>query len=139
MLVRVLALGAVLGVVSRLEEVTPGFDAGISSDGLWLAAAFAAGVWRGPLAGAAALTAANLAYYAFIGATEPGVRLASVAGRPAHWFLLGIAGGAVCGAAGALWARWGAPARIATAVLLMGLLLSGAATDLRQALWPLLP
>lgn len=103
-----IASGLVLGVVSRIEEVAGGFDAGISSNLTWLMTAFAAGAlagsavdWSG-LAGAAALTAANTSYYVWIAATEQATELHAVAGPVAPWFALGVTGGFVFGAAGSL-------------------------------------
>ena len=79
--------GAVLGVLSRVEETTDGLSAGVSANATWLGVAFAVGglgrrasLPRAAGSVALALTAANLAYYSWIGATEPGVELASVAG-----------------------------------------------------------
>lgn len=102
-----LAAGLVLGVVSRVEEVTAGFDAGISTNLTWLATAFLVGAVAGELArsavaGAVALTAANAGYYAYVLATEPGRPLASVAGPVERWLALGVSAGIVFGAAGAL-------------------------------------
>lgn len=106
---RWVALGAALGVLSRVEEVTAGFSAGISSNSAWALAAFAAGAtapraWAGAAAvGAVALSAANAGYYAWIALTEPGTDLASVAGAPARWLVLGLVGGFVLALAGHLW------------------------------------
>jgi hypothetical protein len=91
--------GAVLGVLSRIEETTDGFSAQISTNTTWLGVAFAVGVAARPrasparaaLAGALALTAANAAYYAWIAATEPGTALAGVAGPPVVGLALGAA------------------------------------------------
>src|SRR5687767_8493500 len=93
--------GVLLGVVSRVEEVEP-FALGISTDSTWLAAAFAAGALRGTVAGAVAMTAANVAYYVYIDATEAaGVDyLSTTVGR---WLLLGLAGAAVFGFLGHHW------------------------------------
>lgn len=101
-----LAAGATLGVASRVEEVSTAIDAGISTNFTWLAVAFLAGAraaslpWSG-LAGAACLTLANAAYYAWVLVTEPGRPLADVAGPVDRWFALGATGGFVLGAAGA--------------------------------------
>lgn len=102
-------IGLLLGVVSHLEE-TRGFDVGINSDGTWIAAAFVAGsAGRGALT----LTVANAAYYA-AGATTP----------VWWWFALGVAGGALFGAAGVAW-RTGRPAiRFAAALALGGVLIA---------------
>jgi hypothetical protein len=113
----VLFLGAVLGVASAFEEARGGFDIGISSDGLWLAFAFACGArarsWSSALVrGVAGLTAANLAYYA-VGGGAP---------SPGLWLALGLGGGLVFGAAGRLW-RAGSPAvRVAAVFALAGVL-----------------
>ena len=103
--------GAVLGVLSRIEETTVGLSLGVSANATWLGVAFAVGVLhrrvapvRAACAGALTLTAANLAYYAWIALTQPGVELASVAGSPVLWLALGVGGGAVFGGAGRLWA-----------------------------------
>lgn len=94
--------GVVLGVVSRVDEVTVDSDV-ISSNLTWLATAFAVGaLGPGAAAGVVALTAANAGYYAYVLASEPGRPLASVAGPVERWFALGIAAGVVFGAAGAL-------------------------------------
>ena len=94
----VIVFGCLLGAASAFEEATPGFDIGISSDGLWLAVAFACGAmakeWRSTLRrGPAMLTAANLTYYA-VGGSAP---------NPGFWLVLGVGGGLVFGAAGQLW------------------------------------
>ena len=102
-----IAAGLALGAVSRVEEVTGGFDLGISTNFTWLALAFGAGAlagelaWSG-LAGAVALTAANGGYYAWIVLTEQGTPLDAVAGPVERWFALGVTGGFVFGVAGAL-------------------------------------
>jgi hypothetical protein len=135
-MLRVLAAGLVLGVLSRIEETVDGLSAGVSSDGAWLGAAAVAGVLaasprRGALAGALALTAANLGYYAWIATAEPGTPLAAVAGPPARWFALGLAGGAVFGAAGGAWRTGPPPVRIAAALLLAGVLVADGITAVR--------
>lgn len=139
-----LVAGALLGVLSRIEETTDGLSLGVSANSTWLAVAFAAGMGaRGAavapaaLAGAVALTAANLAYYAWIAVLEPGVDLAAVAGSPLRWFVLGASGGAVFGLAGWLWARGRGTTRVLASLPLAGVLvadgipalLGGAATD----------
>jgi hypothetical protein len=118
--------GALLGVLSRIEE-TSGWPVALSTNATWLATAFAAGALhrrcaaaRATLAGSATLTAANLAYYATVALAEPGVDLTKVAGPPARWIALGVAGGAVLAAAGWLWARTRGPARVAAALPLSG-------------------
>ena len=118
--------GIALGVCSRIEEITAGFSLGISSNGAWLALAFVLGICAASPAGAAAagalaLTLANLGYYAWIAATEPGRDLAIVAGPPAEWFLLGAGGGMVFGWAGRAWRAAAGPFRR----LVAGLLLAG--------------
>lgn len=103
-----LAAGLVLGALSRVEEVHEGFDLGVSTNFTWLGAAFLVGAlvvagveWSG-LAGALALSTANVGYYAWILATEPGRPLDAVAGPVERWFALGVTGGFVLGFAGAL-------------------------------------
>ena len=102
------AAGLVLGVVSRVEEVVDGFDLGVSSNVTWLMTAFFVGALAGTayewsaLAGAVALTAANTGYYAWIAATEQVTELHAVAGPVESWYALGVTGGCVFGAAGAL-------------------------------------
>jgi hypothetical protein len=104
---RAIAGGLALGVASRVEETVDGFDVGISSNLAWLATAFAVGAlvaeieWSG-LAGAVALTAANSSYYAWIATVEGSRELDGVAGAVEPWFALGVTGGFVFGAAGAL-------------------------------------
>jgi hypothetical protein len=119
--------GAVLGVLSRVEETTEGMSFGVSANATWLGVAFTVGVLgrraslpRTACAGALALTAANLAYYAWIGATEPGVELASVAGSPLTWLALGAGGGAVFGVAGRVWAGAAGMTRVAASLPLAG-------------------
>ena len=114
-----LIAGVVLGTASALEESTSGFDIGISTDGLWLAVAFAfgagaAGVGTAAPCGAAALTIANLAYYAAGGGAPD----------PLGWFALGLGGGAFFGAAGAVFRRGPAPARLAAIMALSGVLIA---------------
>ncbi len=135
-MLRALVAGLVLGVLSRIEETTGGFSAGISSDGAWLVAAalagaLAASLRRGAVAGALALTAANVGYYLWIAATDPGTPLAAVAGPPGRWFALGVAGGAVFGAAGGGW-RTGPPVvRLGAALLLAAVLIADGITGVR--------
>lgn len=118
--------GALVGVLSRIEE-TSHWPAALSTNATWLATAFAAGAAhrrfgprRAALAGAATLTAANLAYYATVALAEPGVDLTQVAGPPARWLALGVAGGAVFALAGRLWMRHRGVARVAVALPLAG-------------------
>jgi hypothetical protein len=114
-----LLAGLLLGVLSRVDE-TEALVLPVSDDATWIAAAFAAGALRpraAVAAGVGTLTAANLAYYAWIAATEPGVPLQSVAGSPWHWLALGALTGAVFGPAGALATRGTAPLRAAAIVL----------------------
>ena len=42
-MLRIVVAGVMLGVLSRVEEVTGGLDAGISENATWLAAAAVAG------------------------------------------------------------------------------------------------
>ena len=99
----VVAIGALLGILSRVEERTSGVSAGISSSAMWIAAAFAAGATApdargGAARGALTLSVANLGYYGLILATES-TDPAAVAGAPSLWLILGLTGGAVFGAA----------------------------------------
>jgi len=124
----IVLLGSVLlGVLSRIEEVTPGFSAGISSNSAWVVAAFLTGaLCRGPLtaaaAAAAAMTTANLSYYALYALTEPGVPLEAAAGRPAMWLALGLATGAVFAPAGQRWVAGGPAVRLAASLPLAAVL-----------------
>lgn len=139
-----LIAGALLGIASRIEETTDGLSLGISANSTWLVVAFLAGVAhrgspaaRAGAAGALALTAANLAYYAWIGALEPQQELAAVAGSPLRWLALGAGGGAVFGCAGWLWARDRGAIRVLASLPVAGVLiadgipalLGGALTD----------
>jgi hypothetical protein len=94
-----IAIGIVLGVISRVEETT-GFSAGISSDSAWCATAF---LVASPLRGIAALSAANAGYYAWIALTQPALPLEAAAGPVHVWLGLGVLTGAVFGAAGGAW------------------------------------
>ena len=117
MIAAALAAGAVLGVLSRIEEVTPGLSAGVSSHSAWVAVAFGAGaVARGGLrsaavAAVAAMSAGNAGYYAWIAVTEPDTPLAAAAGEPLGWVAAGILTGVVFGPAGRLWAGAGRAGR----------------------------
>jgi len=137
----VVLAGTLLGVASRVEETTTGLSLGLSSDSAWLAAAYLAGATgvasNGALRGAAALTAANGGYYAWIALTEPATPIA-VAGPPLIWLLFGLTGGALLGVTGALWrgagpgavrALWAAP--LATVLIVDGAsaLAGGARSD----------
>jgi hypothetical protein len=137
--VPVLLAGVLLGVLSRVEERVDGFSLGISSDGTWILVAAAAGTLAvvaprriavaallGALAGAAVLTAANAGYYALILALEPGTPPEAIAGPPGRWFVLGVSGGAVFGALGAVW-RHGPPwPRVAAATVIGAVLIADA-------------
>ena len=108
-----IAGGFALGLLSRLEEATPGFYLAISTSSVWLAAAFAAG-WGGrrpwPAAGLGALTlsSANAGYY-----------LRGVYGPMERWVLLGLIAGAVFGGLGHACRSGAAPWRqLAVAALL---------------------
>ena len=135
-----IAAGVVLGAVSRVEEVAGGFDLGISTNFTWLAVAFLVGAkageiaWSG-VAGAAALTVANGGYYAWILLTEPGRPLEEVAGPVERWFALGVTGGLVLGAAGALLSSRSRALRAAACLPLAALLVA----ERVPALAPLLP
>ncbi len=98
-----IALGALLGVLSRAEERTGGVGMSlISTDTTWCALGFAcARSWRAVLA----LTAANAAYYAYVAIDQPQVRLAAVAGPVERWVALGIVTGVVFGALGGMFRR----------------------------------
>lgn len=139
-----LVAGAALGVLSRIEETTDGLSFGVSANATWLGLAFALGVVhrraalpRATAAGALSLTAANLAYYAWIAATQPDIELASVAGSPLTWLALGVGGGAVFAAAGRLWTSAAGMTRVLASLPLAGVciaegipaVLGGPATD----------
>lgn len=130
--------GAVLGVLSRVEETTDGLSAGVSANATWLGVAFVVGVVqrrtslaRAAVAGVLALTAANLAYYAWIAATEPGVELASVAGSPLIWLALGVGGGAVFATTGRLWIASSATTRVLASLPLAGVCIADGIFALR--------
>ncbi len=132
-----LAAGALFGALSRIEEVAEGFSAGISSNSAWLVVAALAGLAmataaRAAALGAAVLTVANLAYYAWIGVTEPSTDLAQVAGPPATWFVLGLSGGAVFGALGFGWRAGDPRVRLGAALLIAGLLIADGITGVRE-------
>ena len=122
------AAGLALGALSRVEELTNGFSAGISSDSCWVATAFvvgalAGGAPRAAAAGALALTIANLSYYAWSKLHDPAVAFADVAGPVLPWFAFGLAGGCVFGVAGHVWRTTpSAPLRLAAALLLAGVM-----------------
>jgi hypothetical protein len=123
------AAGVALGVASRIEETAEGFSAGISSNRLWILAAFAVGAAARSVAGGAALgvlalTAANAGYYAWVAVTEPGRPLSSVAGPVIDWILVGLAAGVVFGAAGHLWRRGARKWRWMAALALGGVLIA---------------
>ena len=108
MIALALAGGALLGILSRAEEVTPGLSLGLSSDSAWVAAAFAVGArahgWRGAaLLSTGTMCAANGGYYAWIVLTEPGTPLVAAAGDPWAWVVAGVLTGVVFGVAGRLW------------------------------------
>lgn len=116
---RLLLAGALLGVLSRVDE-TAAIALPVSDNATWILAAVLAGLLvsrRPSAAGAVVLTAANLAYYAWIAVTGPGLPLGDVAGSPWHWLVLGVLTGTVFGAAGGL-ARRGRPAVAAAALVL---------------------
>lgn len=132
-----LAAGALLGALSRIEEVAEGFSAGISSNSAWLVVAALAGLAmataaRAAALGGAVLTVANLAYYVWIVATEPGTVPAEVAGPPERWFALGVAGGAVFGTLGYAWRTGGRAVRLGAALLIAGLLIADGITGVRE-------
>ena len=143
MIAAALAAGALLGVLSRIEEVTPGLSAGISSHSAWVAVAFGAGaaarggLSRAALTATAAMSAGNAGYYAWIAATEPGMPLTAAAGDPLGWVAAGILTGVVFGPAGRLWAGAGPAGRALVALPLSAVLvhegadalLGGPATD----------
>jgi hypothetical protein len=115
--VLVLAFGLLLGVLSRVEEVTDGLSLGISSDSAWCAAAFAAGSAR---RGALLLTAANAGYYAWIAVLQPELPLAAAAGPVEAWLGLGLAAGVVFGVTGGAWRRGaGLPVAVPLALVLV--------------------
>lgn len=89
-----IALGVLLGVLSRVEETVDGFFLAISTDTTWCAAAFLAGR---PLRAVLTLTAANAGYYACVALTQPELPLSAVAGSPWRWVALGVAAGVFFG------------------------------------------
>ena len=89
-----------------------------------------AAVGRAAAAGALSLTAATLAYYAWIAATQPDLALASVAGSPLTWLALGAGGGAVFGAAGRVWAGTGGMTRVLASLPLAGVCVAEGITAL---------
>ena len=99
-----LLAGAALGVLSRIDETSDAI-AFVSTHVTWVLAAFLA---RGAVRGAALLTVANVAYYAWIATTEPGTPL-TVAGSVEHWFVTGVAAGALFGYLGARRRAWTLP------------------------------
>ena len=123
-----LAAGVVLGVLSRIEEVTPGLSAGVSSHSAWVAVAFLTGasvrgaLRRAALAATAAMSGGNAGYYAWIAVTEPGMPLAAAAGSPLRWVAAGILTGVVFGPAGRLWAGAGPAGRALAALPLAAVL-----------------
>jgi hypothetical protein len=134
------AAGVAIGALSRIEEVADGFDAGISSNSLWVALAFAAGIASRSVAGGAgagtlALSAANAGYYAWVALTEPERPLDSVAGPVLPWVLLGVAAGVVFGGAGRLW-RAGPAGRRWAASLVPAAFAVGEVTGWNQWLLP---
>lgn len=128
----VLLAGLALGVLSRVDETTDGLTLLASENATWLGLAFLAGT---PRRGAAALTAANASYYAWIAATEPGQDLDAVAGPVWWWVVLGLAAGAVLGALGRA-ARQGATRHRWGALGLGAVALAAAQTGLLDALLP---
>ncbi|WP_205698577.1 DUF6518 family protein [Conexibacter sp. SYSU D00693] len=129
------AAALALGVLSRVEERAAGVSLGLSSDAAWVTAAFAAGAVAGrggaALRGAVALTVANAAYYLTILLTES-IPPHVAAGSPARWFVLGVAGGAVFGVAGAAWARGAPTVRAAGAVACGGVLIADGASAITR-------
>jgi hypothetical protein len=131
-------LGVTLGILSRIEETTGGFSVGISSNATWLAAAFLVGalqrgrgVGYSAAAGGLTLTIANVAYYGWIAATEPGVALTSVAGPPERWLALGTAGGACLAATGRFWVTERGGLRLLAAAPLAGVCITEGITAAR--------
>ena len=137
-MVVVLVCGVALGALSRIHEGTSALSV-VSTHPTWLLAAVLAGAFArtlgsGALAGAAALTAANAGYYALVAVSED-VPLASVAGSPGRWVVLGVAGGAAFGLAGAVARRRPGLAR-AAALAGVGAVLAGDAAGMFSALLP---
>ena len=85
-----IAIGLLLGVLSRVEETVDGFFLAISTNPTWCAVAFLAGR---PLRAVLTMTAANAGYYAYVAITQPELPLAAVAGSPLRWLALGVATG----------------------------------------------
>lgn len=125
--------GAALGALSRFEEATPGFYAGISSSTAWLAAAFAAGAGArraedATAHGALTLTIANGAYY-LRGTYDPVEK----------WLVLGVAGGVVFGWLGSTCRHAGAPWRQLAATVMLGVAAFELAGIQTRAFGPALP
>jgi hypothetical protein len=117
-----LVAGLLLGILSRVEELTDGFFLA-STHATWVLAPFAAGLLctdprRGAVQGAVLLTAANVGYYAFSAVAQPEVPLEAVAGSVPHWFAAGVAAGLVLGTLGGLTPRApiAAPAPVAAVI-----------------------
>ena len=85
-----IAIGVLLGVLSRVEETVDGLFLAISTNTTWCAVAFLAGR---PLRAVATMTAANAGYYAYVAIDRPGLELSAVAGSPLRWLALGVAAG----------------------------------------------
>lgn len=134
---RAVLAGVALGVLSRIDETTAS-PLPVSDNATWVLAALLAGALasaRPVRAAVVVVTAANLAYYAWIAMTEPGVPLGSVAGSPLHWVALGMATGVVFGAAGAV--MRGGP--LAVRGVALALPLTAVALDRAGALERLMP
>ena len=91
-----LAAGILLGILSRVEEKSPGLDVGLSSNSAWVATAFVLGLCsRSPrqaaALGALSLTAANLAFYGWIYVREPRARFEHAIEPAEMWLVLGLA------------------------------------------------
>jgi hypothetical protein len=115
----VLVAGTALGAASAAEEATSGFDIGLSTDGLWLAVAFAFGAlarsWAlAAFCGGAVLTIANAAYYAAGGGASDAIA----------WFAMGIGGGIFFGIAGWVFRNRGGLLRLGAVLCLAGVLLA---------------
>lgn len=127
-------VGAALGVAGQTgSDLHPGMRWVVALGVPWLVTAFVAGALlggrlRGAFAGATALVVGTLIYYALrlaLGGGGPlggGVLDMRGAAVVVGWCAAAVAGGAVFGAAGAMWRSGGAGAHMAGAALVSGAL-----------------
>lgn len=133
-----IALGLALGVIGQLApDLDPRLYWFVALGVPWLATAFAAGALlgdrlRGAVAGAVALVAGTLAYYAlrvaFGGGGPLGEHGVVLRGAPVviGWCVAATVGGAAFGLAGALWRRGGTVANVVGTALVSGALVGEA-------------